>query len=173
MKLYIPSDQAFPLRPVVARVGSALPIVLYNIPSAATAVAVSIVNADGETLTRAAAKSEGLWRVMFPASHFAATGEVTKAVKIAATFPTSDSESVSGSGGVAPASTVDVLHIADLRVESSAAGDPAGRGINPVPITEVEAVPDGSSMKDIRDKVNELARIVSGTPAATTTEATP
>ena len=165
MKLYIPSDQAFPLRPVVARVGSALPIVLYNIPSAATAVAVSIVNADGETLTRAAAKSEGLWRVMFPASHFAATGEVTKAVKVAATFHTLESG--------APASTVDVLHIADLRVESSAAGDPAGRGINPVPITEVEAVPDGSSMKDIRDKVNELARIVSGTPAATTTEATP
>ena len=165
MKLYIPSDQAFPLRPVVARVGSALPIVLYNIPSAATAVAVSIVNADGETLTRAAAKSEGLWRVMFPASHFAATGEVTKAVKVAATFPTLESG--------APASTVDVLHIADLRVESSAAGDPAGRGINPVPITEVEAVPDGSTMKDIRDKVNELARIVSGTPAATTTEATP
>ena len=159
MKIRIfPDRPNLPIGPAMGHVGSAMPLAIVGVPSAATAVSVTVFNADGTASTASATKQDGEWLATVPASHFASYGAILRGLQVAVTFRD------------ATDTLQTVVFVGDVRIDSSAASDPAGTGAASVPITEVETVPDGSSMKDIRDKVNELARIVSGT---TPSEATP
>ncbi len=155
MKIRIyPEHPNLPIGPAVGRVGSAMPIEIVGVPSRATTVGVAAFNADGTAYNVSATKQGGEWVCTVPAPHFAAYGAISRGLQVSVTFKD------------AADALQTVLFVGDVRIEASAASDPAGRGVPSVPMTDVVEVPDGSSMKDIRDKVNEIARIVSGTVTA-------
>ena len=153
IRLY-PENNALPIGPAVNRVGSALPLRIVGAPSGVTAVAVSVFNADGAACNLAATLRGGEWVATVPASHFASWGKVARGLQVSVSYKDETD------------TTQTVVFVGDVRIERTAAGDPEGTGKRSVPVTEVDEVADGSSMKDIRDKVNELARIVSGTATA-------
>ncbi len=155
MKIRIyPDHPALPIGPAEIRAGSAMPICLVGVPGGASAVTVVAFNADGVAATLSATKLGSEWVCTFPASHFAAYGAISRGLQVAVTFKD------------ATDTLQTVLFVGDVKVVQATASDPQGTGVPSVPITEVDGVPDGSSMKDIRDKVNEIARIVSGTATA-------
>lgn len=155
MKIRIhPDHPALPIGPAEIRAGSAMPICLVGVPGGASAVTVVAFNADGVAATLSATKRGDEWLCTFPASHFAAYGAISRGLQVAVTFKD------------ATDTLQAVLFVGDVKVVQATASDPQGTGVPSVPITEVDGVPDGSSMKDIRDKVNEIARIVSGTATA-------
>lgn len=153
IRLY-PENNALPIGPAVNRVGSALPLRIVGVPSGATGVAVSVFNADGAACNLDATRRGGEWVTTVPASHFASWGRIARGLQVAVSYKDETD------------TTQTVVFVGDVRIEQTAAGDPEGTGRRSVPVTEVDEVGDGSSMKDIRLKVNELARIVSGTATA-------
>ena len=153
IRLY-PENNALPIGPAVNRVGSALPLRIIGAPSGATGVAVSVFNSDGTACNLDATRHGGEWVTTVPASHFASWGKVARGLQVAVSFKD------------ATEATQTVVFVGDVRIEKTAAGDPEGTGKRSVPVTDVDEVAAGSSMKEIRDKVNELARIVSGTATA-------
>ena len=156
MKIRIyPDHPALPIGPAEIRAGSAMPICLVGVPGGASAVTVVAFNADGVAATLSATKRGDEWMCTFPASHFAAYGAISRGLQVAVTFKD------------ATDTLQTVLFVGDVKVVQATASDPQGTGLPSVPITEVDDVPDGSTMKDIRDKVNEIARIVSVRPAPT------
>lgn len=155
MKIRIyPDHPNLPIGPAMGRVGSAMPLAIVGVPSGATAVSIAITNADGTAYTVAATREGGEWLAVVPASHFAAYGAISRGMKVSVTF------------NDATETLQTVLFLGDVRIEQADAGDPSGTGTASVPVTEVAEVAAGSTMKDIRDKVNEIARIVSGTATA-------
>ena len=153
MKIRIyPEHPNLPIGPAVGRVGSAMPIEIVGVPSRATTVGVAAFNADGTAYNVSATKQGGEWVCTDPAPHFAAYGAISRGLQVSVTFKD------------ATDTLQTVLFVGDVRIEASAASDPAGRGVSSVPITD--EVPDGSSMKGLRNTVNRLARIVSGTVTA-------
>lgn len=153
IRLY-PENNALPIGPAVNRVGSALPLRIVGAPSGATAVAVSVFNADGATCNLDATLRGGEWVATVPASHFASWGKVARGLQVAVSYKDETD------------TTQTVVFVGDVRIEKTVAGDPEGTGKRSVPVTEVDEVADGSSMKDVRDKVNEIAKIISGTATA-------
>lgn len=155
MKIRIyPDHPSLPIGPASGLVGSAMPLAIVGVPYGATSVDIAAFNADGIACNLSAAKMGGEWVTTVPASHFTSYGVISRGLQISVTFK--DAAGVSQT----------VLFVGDMRIEAAAPGDPAGHGVPSVPITEVAEVPDGSPMKDIRDTVNQLARIVSGTATA-------
>ena len=153
IRLY-PENNALPIGPAVNRVGSALPLRIVGVPSGASGVAVSVFNADGAECNLAATRRGGEWVATVPASHFASWGKIARGLQVAVSYKDETD------------TTQTVVFVGDVRIEQTAAGDPEGTGKRSVPVTEVDEVADGSPMKDIRSKVNELARIISGTATA-------
>jgi len=115
IKLY-PENNALPIGPAVNRVGSALPLRIVGVPSGATAVAVSVFNADGAACNLDATLRGGEWVATVPASHFASWGKVARGLRVAVSFQD------------ATEATHTVVFVGDMRIERTAAGDPEGTG---------------------------------------------